>query len=88
MNTVVIDLFRQAVEQRHRCKASYKTSERVRETNVHTFALTGHATAHECFVWSASIGETHDIRVYAFLRLGATRSPGDAFRRSLPPSDA
>jgi hypothetical protein len=76
----------------HRCKASYKGSERVREEfrgepvwegDVHTFALSGHATANTCYAWSASVGDTHNRRFFAVLRLGPVKSARDAVRASI-----
>jgi hypothetical protein len=58
---------REAVERMHHCKATYKGSESIKEEfrgepvwegDVHTFALSGHATANTCYAWSP-LWETH-----------------------------
>ncbi len=58
MNEVAVGALREAVEGMHRCKATYQGSEHVKEKfqggpvwegDVHTFALSGHAKARECF---------------------------------------
>ena len=91
MNAVAIEPLRLAVEQMHRCKAAYRASERVGEAfpggpspeaNVHTFALSGHATTNTCFAWSGPVGDTHNLRVYALLKLGRVQSARDAIRVS------
>jgi hypothetical protein len=74
------------------CKASYKGSERVREDfrgepvwegDVHKVRLSGHATANICYVWSAPVGETHNRRFFAVLKLGPVQSARDAVRASI-----
>jgi hypothetical protein len=50
---------------------------------VHTFALSGRATAQECFAWSAPVGDTHNRRFFAVLRLGPVQSARDAVRASI-----
>jgi hypothetical protein len=50
---------------------------------VHTFALSGHATANTCYAWSAPVGGTHNRRFFAVLRLGPVQSARDAVRTSI-----
>ncbi len=92
MNEVAVAALREAVEGMHRCKAKYQGSEHVKEEfrgepvwegDVHTFALSGHATARECFAWSAPVGHTHNLRFYAVLKLGPVQSARDAVRASI-----
>ena len=92
LNEVAVAVLREAVEGMHRCKATYKGSERVREefrgelvweSDVHTFALSGHATARECYAWSAPVGDTHNRRFFAVLKLGPVESARDAVRASI-----
>lgn len=89
---VAVAVLREAVEGMHQCKATYKGSERVREEfrgelvwegDVHTFALSGHATARECYAWSAPVGDTHNRRFFAVLKLGPVQSARDAVRASI-----
>ena len=42
-----------------------------------------HATARECYAWSAPVGDTHNRRFYAVLRLGPVQSARDAVRASI-----
>jgi hypothetical protein len=89
---VGIEALQEAVEEMHRCKASYKGSERVKEEfrgervwggNVHTFALSGHATANTCYAWSAPVADTNNRRFFAVLNLGPVQSARDAVRASI-----
>jgi hypothetical protein len=50
---------------------------------VHTFALSGHATANTCYASSAPVGDTHNRRFFAVLKLGPVRSARDAVRASI-----
>jgi hypothetical protein len=92
VNEVAVDELRKAVEGMHRCKAKYQGSEHVKEEfrgepvwegDVHTFALSGHATARECYAWSAPVGDTHNRRFFAVLRLGPVQSARDAVQASI-----
>jgi hypothetical protein len=51
--------------------------------DVHRFALSGHATANTCYAWSAPVGETHNRRFFAVLKLGPVQSARDAVRASI-----
>lgn len=57
--------------------------EPVWEGDVYTFALSGHPTARVCFAWSAPVGDTHNRRFFAVLKLGPVQSARDAVRASI-----
>jgi hypothetical protein len=76
-----------AVERVHRCPATYRTHERVREQQrmfeVAVFDILGHPRALLCYAWMASVDGTEKRRLVVVLREGPVHSSLDAVRLSL-----
>jgi hypothetical protein len=86
------EAIRKAVEELLGCKASYLTSEHVRESldttlvwdgAVAVFGLTGHPAATMCYAWAAEEPGSARRTYYAVLRLGPIASCRDAVLASL-----
>jgi len=87
MNDTEIAELKAAVERAHRCPATYRTSERVREQNqqfeVALFDILGHPRALLCYAWFA-IGESSNQRkAFTVLREGAIHTSVDGVRFAL-----
>ena len=52
-------------------------------TDVQVFAVAWPKRANTCYAWSAPVGDTHDRRFFAVLRLGPVQSARDAVRASI-----
>lgn len=76
-----------AVERAHRCPATYRTQERVREQQrvfeVALFDILGHPRALVCYAWLAPVEGTEKRRLVTVLREGPIHSSLDAVRFSL-----
>ena len=76
-----------AVERVHRCPATYRTFERVREQQrlfeVAVFDILGHPRALVCYAWLAGAEESDNRRPMTMLREGPIHSSIDAVRLSL-----
>ena len=86
------DAIRAAVEELHRCEATYLTSEHVRESlgdktvwdgHVAVFGITGHPAANKCYGWSAEEPGGTRRTFYAVLHSAPIQSSRDAVRVSL-----
>jgi hypothetical protein len=75
-----------AVEREHRAPATFRTTERVRETvdgyplqlEVAVFDILGHPRALTCYAWHAPIPRSDQTRPVTVLREGLIRSSLDA----------
>ena len=76
-----------AVERAHRCPATYRTHERVREQqrlfDVAVFDILGHPRAMVCYAWLRAGQGSDKPRVVTVLREGPIHSSLDAVRLSL-----
>jgi hypothetical protein len=80
-----------AVERDHRCPATFRTTERVRETiegkplqlEVALFDILGHPRALICYAWYAPGSDPKQPRAVTVLREGLVRSSLDALRFAL-----
>jgi hypothetical protein len=76
-----------AVEQAHRCPATYRTYERVREHQrvfeVAVFDILGHPRALVCYAWFVRAEGSDKRRPFTALREGPIHSSIDAVRFSL-----
>jgi hypothetical protein len=76
-----------AVEREHRCPATYRATERVREQQqqieVALFDILGHPRALVCYAWFSPVPGTQRRRTHAVLREGPIRSSIDAVRSEL-----
>ena len=76
-----------AVERAHRCPATYRTYERVREQQrlfeVAVFDILGHSRALVCYAWFAAAAGSEKRRPVTVLKEGLIRSSLDAVRFSL-----
>jgi hypothetical protein len=52
-------------------------------TDVQVFAVAWPERANTCYAWSAPVGDTHNRRFFAVLRLGPAQSARDAVRASI-----
>jgi hypothetical protein len=72
-----------AVEREHRCPATYRTSEQVREhqrqVEVAVFDILGHPRALICYAWFAE--RSGRRRIHTVLREGPIHSSLDAVRQ-------
>jgi len=87
MTDTEISELKAAVERAHRCPATYRASERVREQNqqyeVALFDILGHPRALLCYAWLAA-GESPDKRrAMTVLREGPIHTSADAVRFAL-----
>lgn len=83
---------REAVQRIHGCPATYRRTERVRETSdgrvswsgdVAVFDILGHPTAMVCYAWSTQGHSSDRPQYFAVLKGGAVRSSLDAVRVSM-----
>jgi hypothetical protein len=80
-----------AVEREHRSPATFRTTERVRETvdgnpvelEVAVFDILGHPRALICYAWNAPLPGSDKTRPVTVLREGLIRSSLDAVRFAL-----
>jgi hypothetical protein len=80
-----------AVERDHRCPASFRATERVRETiegnplqlEIALFDILGHPRALICYAWYAPDAPPQQPRPVTVLREGLVRSSLDALRFAL-----
>jgi hypothetical protein len=76
-----------AVERLHRCPATYRATERVREQQqqieVAIFDILGHPRALVCYAWFSPIAGSERRRAHAVLREGPIRTSIDAVRSEL-----
>jgi hypothetical protein len=84
--TEIADL-KAAVERAHRCPATYRTQERVREQHrlfeVALFDILGHPRALVCYAWFTGSHGSNQRRPVTVLREGPIHSSIDAVRLSL-----
>jgi hypothetical protein len=52
-------------------------------TDVQVFAVAWPERVNTCYAWSAPVGDTHDRRFFAVLRLGPVQSAREAVRASI-----
>jgi hypothetical protein len=91
MNGDDIAGLKSAVEREHRAPATFRTTERVRETvdgnplqlEVAVFDILGHPRALICYAWNAPIPGSDQTRAVTVLREGLIRSSLDAVRFAL-----
>ena len=91
MNGDDIGGLKSAVEREHRAPATFRTTERVRETvdgnplelDVAVFDILGHPRALICYAWHAPIRRSDQTRPITVLREGLIRSSLDAVRFAL-----
>jgi len=87
MNDTEIAELKAAVERAHRCPATYRTSERVREQNqqfeVAVFDILGHPRALLCYAWFSNGGSPTSPRAFTVLREGPIHTSVDAVRFAL-----
>ena len=87
MNDTEIADLKAAVERAHRCPATYRSSERVREQNqqveVALFDILGHPRALLCYAWFSNGGSSNHRRAFAVLREGPIHTSLDAVRFAL-----
>ena len=86
MNDTEIAELKAAVERAHRCPATYRASERVREQNqqfeVALFDILGHPRALLCYAWFSNSG-SNQRRPHTVLREGPIHTSVDAVRFAL-----
>jgi hypothetical protein len=87
MNDSEIAELKAAVERAHRCPATYRAAERVREQNqqyeVALFDILGHPRALLCYAWFATVGSPDQRRALTVLREGPIHTSADAVRFAL-----
>src|SRR3954453_9054963 len=91
MTEAEIEGLKVAVERDHRCPATFRTTERVRETievklvqlEVALFDILGHPRALICYAWYAPGSDPRQPRAVTVLREGLVRSSLDALRFAL-----
>ena len=87
MNDTEIADLKAAVERAHRCPATYRSSERVREQNqqfeVALFDILGHPRALLCYAWFSGRGSSNHRRAVTVLREGPIHTSVDAVRFAL-----
>jgi hypothetical protein len=73
-----------AVERAHRCPATYRATERVREQQqqieVALFDILGHPRALVCYAWFTPVAGSERRRAHIVLREGPVHSSIDAVR--------
>jgi hypothetical protein len=95
MNDADIAALKALVEREHRSPATFRGTERVRETHegrelqleVAVFDILGHPRALICYAWYAPIAGTDRTRPVTVLREGLIRSSLDALRFALDEED-
>jgi hypothetical protein len=92
MNDTEIAELKAAVERAHRCPATYRAYERVREQNqqfeVALFDILGHPRALLCYAWFAAGGGSNHRRAFTVLREGPIYTSLDAVRVALEDTDS
>ena len=87
MNDTEIAELKAAVERAHRCPATYRSSERVREQNrqfeVALFDILGHPRALLCYAWFVNGVNPTQRRPFTVLREGPVHTSVDAVRFAL-----
>ncbi len=92
MTEAEVDSLRQAVERIHRCSATFRRTEHVREVlagrpmwvgDVAVFDLQGHPSASVCYAWSSLVEGSERPRYFVVLQEGQVRSSLDAVRASI-----
>ena len=87
MNDSEIAQLKAAVERDHRCPATYRTYERVREQQqqleVAVFDILGHPRALVCYAWLDPQPGSAGRRAHTVLREGPIHSSLDAVRREM-----
>jgi hypothetical protein len=87
MNQTDIDELKAAVERIHRCPATYRVTERVRDqqrqVEVALFDILGHPRAMLCYAWIEPAGPSGQRRVVTVLREGPIHTSLDAVRFAL-----
>jgi hypothetical protein len=87
MNDTEIAELKAAVERAHRCPATYRSSERVREQDqqveVALFDILGHPRALLCYAWFSGSGSPNHRRPFTVLREGPIHTSLDAVRFAL-----
>jgi hypothetical protein len=87
MNQAEIDELKSAVERTHRCPATYRVTERVRdqqrEVYVALFDILGHPRAMLCYAWLDPVARGPQRRVITVLREGPIHTSLDAVRFAL-----
>ncbi len=87
MNDTEIAELKAAVERAHRCPATYRASERVREQNQHfevaVFDILGHPRALLCYAWFPNGASPTSQRAFTVLREGPIHTSVDAVRFAL-----
>ena len=85
-------LFRDAVEGMHDCKAEFRETVSVEETyegesvwsgDVYVFDLLDHPTAKVAYAWGEPKPDSENIRVFAVLQEGPVKTAADAVRASI-----
>jgi hypothetical protein len=83
MTEAEIGELKAAVERNHRCPATYRATERVREQQqieVALFDILGHPRALICYAWFSPVPGSERRRTHTVLREGPIRSSIDAVR--------
>jgi hypothetical protein len=84
MTPAEIDELKAAVERIHRCPATFRVTERVRDqqrqVEVALFDILGHPRALLCYAWAESAGGSGPRRVITVLREGPIHTSVDAVR--------
>jgi len=87
MNERDIAELKAVVERAHRCPATFRTVERVREQqrqfDVAVFDILGHPRALVCYAWLVPVEGSDKRRAFTVLREGPIHSSIDAVRLSL-----
>jgi hypothetical protein len=87
MNQKDIAELKSIVERVHRCPATYRTWERVRDqerqVEVAIFDILGHPRALVCYAWLAVAGGSDQRRPFTVLREGPVHTSLDAVRLAL-----
>jgi DNA-binding GntR family transcriptional regulator len=87
MNDTEIAELKAAVERAHRCPATYRSAERVREQNqqfeVALFDILGHPRALLCYAWLAVGDSPNQRKSFTLLREGPIHTSVDAVRFAL-----
>ena len=83
MNQADVDELKAVVERIHRCPATYRATERVRDrdqtTEVVLFDILGHPRALVCYAWFETVGSGRR-RAITVLREGPIYTSVDAVR--------
>lgn len=84
MNETDIAELKVAVERAHRCPATYRSSERVRDQNQHydvaVFDILGHPRALVCYAWFGANDNSSHRRAITVVREGPIHTSLDAVR--------